>query len=268
MLKTMPLPCPSGGLDQPVSQAHEEFLRLLTVPVLINREDGPVILGTGTLFEIETKIFLVTAKHIFDDEDCAKVAIPASPNDRTIAYLNDHKRYVPNDGDARELDICAIELRHAPLVDYVRGHWTCLTLDDTTTPASEGRFIVCGYPSALSSHKANGLDIDVVTKILAFYTNRIPAPPNAEPPVDDAIDIFLRHGSVNRSVDGEPTSSPRFHGVSGASIWQTLPKSGGFWTPRSTLKVAGIQNANRYGEYLRATSWDSVGVLLRQAAAS
>jgi hypothetical protein len=253
-------------LDQPVSQAHEEFLRLLTVPVLINRENGPVVLGTGTLFEVETKIFLVTAKHIFDDEDCTKVAIPASPTDRTIAYLNDHKLHLPGDGNVRELDICAIELKHAPLVEYVRTHWTCLTLDDTTTPASEGRFIVCGYPVALSSHRAAGRDIDVVTKILAFYTNRIPPPPNADPPVDDGIDIFLRHDFINRRIDGQQTPSPRFHGVSGASIWQTLPKSGGFWTPRSTLKVAGIQNANRYGEYLRATSWDTVGVLLRQAA--
>jgi hypothetical protein len=208
-------PLPSGGLDQPVSQAYEEFLRLLTVPVLINREDGPVILGTGTLFEIETKIFLVTEKHIFDDEDCAKVAIPASPNDRTIAYLNDHKRYVPNDGDPRELDICAIELRHAPLVDYVRGHWTCLTLDDTTTPASEGRFIVCGYPSALSSHKANGLDIDVATKILAFYTNRIPAPPNAEPPLMTPSTSFL---DTVPSIGASMASRLRHRGFTASAV--------------------------------------------------
>ena len=29
-------PLPNGGLDQTVSQAHEEFLRLVTVPVLVN----------------------------------------------------------------------------------------------------------------------------------------------------------------------------------------------------------------------------------------
>jgi Isochorismatase family len=118
-----------------------------------------------------------------------------------------------------------------------------------------------------------GAEANIAALVAAWRAEKLPIihvrhDGNAEPPVDDAIDIFLRHGSVNRSVDGEPTSSPRFHGVSGASIWQTLPKSGGFWTPRSTLKVVGIQNANRYGEYLRATSWNSVGVLLRQAAAA
>jgi hypothetical protein len=219
-------PLPNGGLDPTVSQAHEEFLRLVTVPVLINREKGVDVLGTGTLFEIETKIFLVTAKHLFDDENYNKVAMPASPNDRTIAYLNDNKLHLLGDQTSRELDICAIELRHAPLVEYVKRHWTCLTLDDTTTPASEGRFIVCGYPSSLSSHRKNGHEIDVVTKILAFYTNRIPSPQNAERPVDDSIDIFLRHGSVNRTIDGERAQSPKFQGVSGASIWETQPQPG------------------------------------------
>ena len=66
-------------VDPNIMIAINEFTKQLTVPILY---DNPTILdqrGTGTLFTIAQRYFLVTASHLFDGKDLARFVIPSNP---------------------------------------------------------------------------------------------------------------------------------------------------------------------------------------------
>jgi hypothetical protein len=254
-------------LDPHLAQAVGQFLRPVTVPILVEREgDQLALLGTGTFFEYSGKIYLVTAKHVFNGEDLSKVAIPEGPKLRTVHILGDHEIYSPRDTRTAELDISVLRLDSKKIIDIVRSHWGCLTGEDTTAAQAEGQFVICGYPSALVVPEEKNDRIDFVSTLLIYYTNRIAVPAEAEPPVDPQVDLFFNHGPEGKTINSEPLVSPKFQGVSGASVWQIFPTAAGtIWTPRRALKVVGIQSGARHGAYLRAKSWDYVRATIRGA---
>lgn len=53
--------------------AIERFVLNSTVPLVYNRDDAAVLAGSGTLFVVEDKYFVVTARHIFDERGCLKL---------------------------------------------------------------------------------------------------------------------------------------------------------------------------------------------------
>jgi hypothetical protein len=254
-------------IDRHLAVAVEQFMRSVTVPILADRSGEQLAhLGTGTLFDVSGKMFLVTAKHIFDGEDLDKIAIPESPRESKVHTLGSRAIFSLDDSSDREFDIVVSRLDVDAICNSIRANWRCLSFADTSTADEHGRFVICGYPSALITERTKSGYADLVATALIFYTNRIPVPNGAQAPVDERIDLFFRHEKESKSLTGESITSPKFQGISGASVWQTFPTpAGSIWTPQSALKVVGIQSGARHGDYLRAKSWDYVRETIRRA---
>ena len=67
--------------------AVDQFMRKVTVPIFCDTPNGVDHIGTGTLFEIGDRYFLVTARHNFDNQEAKHFAIPNNPTDSDLHSL-------------------------------------------------------------------------------------------------------------------------------------------------------------------------------------
>lgn len=78
----------ADGFDEKTKQvinAVEEFCFKATVPILYGMEDGSADqFGTGTLFDIKDRVFLVTAAHVFEEGDLKNFSIPYNPRNTAL----------------------------------------------------------------------------------------------------------------------------------------------------------------------------------------
>ena len=64
-------------IDPQIMKALERFTALVTVPVLYDDPKDLDQIGTGTLFTVDERVFLVTAARLFDRTDPARFSIPS-----------------------------------------------------------------------------------------------------------------------------------------------------------------------------------------------
>ena len=138
-------------VDPNIMIAINEFTKQLTVPILY---DNPTILdqrGTGTLFTIAQRYFLVTASHLFDGKDLARFVIPSNPIWDPNPYTLGRCTLIKPSEDF--VDIAVLELLEPQTIDRVKKGWRLLTLENTARAAA--RAVSHGQPGALmASHWA------------------------------------------------------------------------------------------------------------------
>jgi hypothetical protein len=120
-------------LDEQKDTAITRYLHSVTIPLLGDSPEAPIILGTGTLFCHEARHFIVTAAHILkaDEDDLASadidmktVSIPTGRYKGGLVTLGSINVFRPNSGD--EIDVCVIELTTADVVSALRVEWNFL----------------------------------------------------------------------------------------------------------------------------------------------
>ena len=200
-------PLPNGGLDQNVADAVSQFLLRLALPILVERGNHQELIGTGTLFDVSGRIFIVTAKHIFDNEGLKAVTIPARPEGPKTDYIGGRQLIVHGKKDGHAPDVCVIEVENITLAQHIASTWTVLKLEDTVEASTDGRFVVCGFPSQLIGPVNAADSTNLLGTLLAFYTNRIPPPSNALAPVNPALDLFFNHEGTVKLISGAPSST-------------------------------------------------------------
>jgi hypothetical protein len=240
--------------------AVEQFMRRVTVPILCSVLSELDHIGTGTIFKIDDRYFLITAAHIFDNVILEDVVIPrnpiASPKLQTLGIFDIHR------ADNENIDIAILELKEESTIEHIKLGWHALTLNNTAPASKEGTFLICGYPSVRMKVAPGSLG----GSLLTAYTERLPtAPKFAEPPVDDRLDMFFAYEAEAKDINGNTLASPHLRGVSGSSIWEYQHgQDQNFWTPESWLRVVGIQSSFRKGYYSRAKTWEYVMEMLRK----
>lgn len=247
-----------------IVKAVEQFVATRTIPILWDEGEGTDInqIGTGTLFKIKDRLFLITARHVVAEDgnkltDLTRLAIPLSPRETDVQTLGHCTVILPDD---ENVDIAIFELIDRALLSAM-SDWQYLTLDDTAPASPQGTFVLCGFPSEKLS-KADGL---LRGALLISYTSRIEqAPENATQPVDPNLDLFFIHDRHSEDFDGKVSDSFDLKGTSGCSIWEYRDPGEGFWMPGKVLKIVGVQSTARHGEYSRAKNWEYVkGILFK-----
>jgi hypothetical protein len=191
-----------------------------------------VPLGTGTLFRIGNRHFVVSARHLFDGMDMdqlARVAIPEGPKGGiyTLGHAHVHR---PKHSE-RQFDLALIEFLEAEAIDRLSSGWRFLTLENVAEPSDEGSFVLTGYPVVFTNAEGER----VTGGLASVYTRRI-RPPEltalADPVVD--VDLFFAYMKMASLVeDGTPVEAPALLGASGGSLWEYREPTGGLWTPVS-----------------------------------
>ena len=240
-------------------EAVKQFLRKVTVPILCDTPKGIDHIGTGTLFEIDNKYFLITAQHIFENFNAKDLSIPNNPTDSDLQTLG---RFVLHKPSCEAIDIAVLQLQESRTIDTVKKGWRLLKPENAAPASPEGAFLLCGYPSQRITVHGGRL----AGTLLIAYTARLgEMPKEAKQPVDPHLDLFFRHDTNPTDLDGQPIAGPHLGGTSGCSIWEYYESASRLvWTPESALRIIGIQSSFLKGQFIRTKSWEFVMATLRE----
>ncbi len=246
--------------DQHALVALERFAAQVTIPILYDDPKAVDQIGTGTLLTVQGRYFLVTAAHLFDEgRDPGRFAIPKGRKNADVHTLGPYQLYKAKEP---EIDIAILELHESTTIEAAKTGWRILTLENIGKPSAAGVFILCGYPSERAWRTENLIG----GKPITVFTERIPQPANATPPVHPALDLFFHYSTDAPNIEGETVTTPHLRGASGASVWEYRdPPLGSLWAPEQALRVVGVQSAFLHEQYFRAKSWDMVLQMMRQA---
>jgi hypothetical protein len=239
-------------MNYPMEVALEQFMLRSALPILAEVDGDVHARGTGTLFTMRDRYYLVTADHVLKDIDGATLSSPMGRTNATILTWGCVS--ILNYKSAPALDVAVVEFNSPEVIAGLSSAYTFLTLDQVGIPSGGPDHWVVGFPEALSAS-----DHATVNQTpMSFLTKLLPSPPKWARDVVPT-DLFLAMASEGELDNGARISMPRFQGVSGASIWEiSHGDEPGLWTPGKAAKVIGVQTSARHGEYIRATRWDAV----------
>jgi hypothetical protein len=241
-----------------MEDAIREYMTRAALPIIVQRGDT-VETGTGTIFRLSDRYYVVTADHVLDDDDLEHVASPLGRQNAQIMTWGEVARL--NYKSEYDLDLTSIELKTPEMIAALSQSYKVLTLDQVGLPSEDAQHWVVGFPSELASATSvaiNQTPFRILTKMLA-ETPEVPA--NAKPS-DPRFDLFFALDRDGTLDDGSTAPVPDLDGVSGASIWEVSDYQGPVRTPGKALKVIGVQKAAMPGSYIRATRWELVVPLL------
>lgn len=224
--------------EREIMRAVERFAAGVAVPVLHEYEPEKVDqVGTGTLFDVEGRLMLITASHIFDEIRAEDLVLP-STHTKELHGIGPYELFR---ADHEDIDIAIVELRHPPAIERAREGWRILSLDDIAEPSDDGHFILTGYPSERLT-RVGGL---LGGSLLTLHTERLAAlPQGVQISEADDIDLFLRYDQTGLNIDAVATAVPKLPGCSGAAVWEySEPDGMVFWRAESCLKVVGVQSS-------------------------
>jgi hypothetical protein len=249
-------------VDPEIMVAIGEFAKQVTVPILY--EDPKVLdqVGTGTLFMLAERYFLVTAAHLFENTDPARFAIPSNPiRDPNPSTLGRYHLFKPT---VDFFDVAVLELLESPTIEKIKVGWRVLGLENTARASPQGTFALCGYPSERARFVGTHL---IGGSLITAYSERMPEiPESAKRPVIPDLDLFFHYDVQATGIDGKPVATPHLGGTSGASVWEYRePDRNTLWTPERAFKIVGEQSSFRKGDFFRAKSWRFVSEILRKA---
>lgn len=244
--------------------AIERFVLSVTVPIFIEVSDSARLHATGTLFKVNGRSFLITARHVFDELSeiqLKQLAYPENPISGGLFTFGSFTVLKPTEV---HVDVAALELESPETITRLEDNWQFLSLQNVAVPSKvtdDGAFFVSGYPASLTKTESGRTS----GKLATAYTQRFLLPPTeAAQPVIPELDLFFDYGHDATSVSGKAVKTPKLPGVSGASIWE-LRAGSGIWTPEAGTRVVGIQSGYVHSKYIRAKSWWAVAKVLEQA---
>lgn len=244
----------SMPLERADMEALQHFAAGVTIPLLYGDDEFPRPVGTGTLVSVNERLFIVTAKHLFDDCDVNAFALPAGRIKGHPIQLGNATLVRPK--NEPDIDVAILELHDQDIRNAIRSGWQSIGLSRFSLPGPNNVFMLCGYPGERSREAGDTLWCTLIT---AFSERFLGTPPFTKDDVDPDLDLFFHYDDIATNVDGEDQPTPRLPGVSGASVWQyTEPSSTRLWTPERALKVVGIQSSYVKGEWFRAKTSQAV----------
>lgn len=216
-------------------------------------------IGTGSLYEKNERLFLVTARHVMDADNAHLFSIPQVHTGGKMFTLGDVNILRPDD---KSIDILVVEILDASHRVALKSGWTCLSQSDLSECPTDGDFYLFGFPFENLNIHANG----VQSQPLALFTKRHAGIPmdamDQREPVYSDVDLFFHHKKSGINLDGRSFNLPRLGGMSGCSVWSYINPTDALWTPQSALKVVGVQSGFIENSYIRAKSWKWVTSIL------
>lgn len=239
--------------------AIQEYLKTRVVPVLYDDPDqGLVPIGTSTLLNTGSELFLLSAQHVFEKVQAERLKIPDNFHGPSVIGIWPFDSY---DATHDDDDIILLRLKDSA-AECARAGWDVVNVERCRAPQRHETFIIGGYPDSLIKHNG-GL---VGGALVVNYLDRLAKIPcDATKPVDPDCDIFLAYADTGVDTFGATRSTPKLFGVSGAAIWEVdFPDSGSFWNPEKALHLIGVQSSARHFKYARGKQWPLVEAILQR----
>ncbi len=232
-----------------------------TTPININVNGKPNQWGTGTLFGVAEKWFVVTAKHVvdsfFEDESRGIWIFDNVSNPKEVPLKG---RVLRTIDDVYDLAIWDLDLD----VIIQLPNRSPLRLGDVAFEPDppRGHYGLFGFPAALGGQvDATTFRLQRFCALAPKYTGETSKLGSYDPTHHLLLDL-PKNDIIARS--GEPAVLPHLGGISGCSIWYlidpNLPPS--HWKA-DHARVVGVETGvYRDGAIVKATRWKSVAQIL------
>ncbi|WP_125901180.1 hypothetical protein [Methylobacterium indicum] len=249
-----------------------------TLPLFSEPPNSLSLLGTGTLFEHEERYFMVTADHIFrEDEDdpnsalidMTTVGVPVAPrpaNQGSVPIISLGKHNVYRITPPVLIDVIVVELLEPETITALKAGWSFLPFTQAEDIAiSDDRFVITGF-------MGEGLKYDSTTNVvgqamLNLETDYLHYTPKVKDPVPQ-FDLFFYLQSDMTNVDGTQRTVKTLRGLSGGPIWAVRDVAKGeVWAPAKAMKIVAVQSSEFQGQdkWSRGFRWQAVQQILRQS---
>lgn len=254
-----------NDIDQHERKAIHKFLIEVSLPIIATEGDIFVIIGTGTLFDVAGRLFLISAAHILKQYNFDRWGFPTDPVRGDIMSFGPVELSTPND---QGVDICIAEILDDEARTALRKGWRVLSVEDVWLPdLSADCAYLCGYPSESAKFEKNLLHGRLLIVPTSFRTDVPNAAAYSSDAVRHGVDFFLDFKKPVNELTGENVEHIRIQGTSGSSIWAYRKqgwRAAQVWSPLTSLCVVGVQSAYVRNNYLRGKSWGVVFLALSQ----
>lgn len=253
-------------------KAIHNFLIHVTLPILgiakVEDRLEEALIGTGTLFKIIGRRFIVTANHTMDSFPIGDWLLPEGPRKGPTRPIVSGQAYRPTDKNA---DFSVIELTDPNLIEVLECNYRFLTLENIWLPdLSADAIYVAGYPSLRTRREGKNLKGNLFVFKSQFRDDTPEGALNSEDAVTKGVDFFVRHRDGTNELTGENVSREGLYGMSGCAVWGYRERG---WTPHgwaehdlwkaeAVMRVIGVQSSFAENSYIRAKSWGGVLGLL------
>jgi hypothetical protein len=243
------------------------------VAIMIERGSALQVLGSGTLFRIADRSFVITAAHVMQQGMGSTLRIiPAdTPNSHKILSF-------AGDGileSTSNADVAALHLlpKVADQIDPTRF----LRLDHISLSQNidNGLFAVFGFPSMMSFPQGADLKVTKFSLMASIYEGDTDALENFDPRVHFAIEA---DSDDTRGEDGKPIDFTYpaggvranfpgdLGGISGGSVWMVAHNPQDRQEGCATARLVGVETGvHQKSQCIRATRWKEVIYLLLNA---
>ncbi len=126
-----------------------QFMRTRTLPLVWKADGYTSSIGTGTLFRIAYRHFIVTARHIFDEYEPKKIAYQARRDSTASLFTIGLASVVKPVTETP--DVAVIEVIEDITKERLSNGWVFLALDSVAPPSADGIFALMGYPQFTTS---------------------------------------------------------------------------------------------------------------------
>ncbi|MFN4183252.1 MAG: hypothetical protein ACK4M6_00575 [Hyphomonas sp.] len=238
------------------------FLMNASVPLFWLEDELPKgLCGSGTFFQQNERLFLITAAHCLEGIDLSLLAIPRAPKASNIYTLGSIDAYWPDETDI--LDVAIIEVLDLESRSAIFENWTVFDESDLAeyTSGTDEKYIIVGCPA---ESLTAGATVWTGRPYPAFCKPSSGKPIAAKGAAYKNVDIFLDEIESERGFEEFRPES--LAGISGSGIWKIIewPEST-LWLPRKSLKLVGVQCSVKNGDFIRGKLWRWVQGILDRA---
>ena len=258
-------------ITENILAAVEQFALGISVPLIYQQNDVKGVIGTGTLFKIAGRHFIVTAEHVVRGIALDDLSFPLTPKAgqiHTFGVMDLHRIDRAGNDIAAEaaklgvsaqeladaLDVAVVELKAPKTIERLEAGWTFCSLENVSLelPATNERpFVLFGYPGQLGT---NGVD-KVTAAITTAYLHKLDeTPAEAKRPILPGIDLFLNYRGTPITPNKMTIQELTLPGTSGGSICTVSPVQG-LWTPQQSLRIVAVQSSYRRQDFARGKRW-------------
>jgi hypothetical protein len=241
------------------------YVLQVTIPLLTDGNPAPRIRGTGTLFTHEERYFIVTAAHIFKEDeddpssadiDLTEVACPTGLVDAKLRRLGKFSLYRPP--SPSRVDAAIVELHDGETIETLKNGWQFLALDAVAPFPFNARFMVTGF--LYEGVKWDGNNVG--QRFLKLTTDPLHYVPETAFP-EPSVDRFFYLQDQAPRPDGSWRDIPKLQGLSGGSLW-AYTEPPGLWSASKAVKIVAVQSSYLRGKWIRCTDWSAVRSIFRE----
>lgn len=240
-----------------------------TVPIVAEQDGILRQHGTGTLFRIAQRYFVVTAAHVLEEareHDVTLRILEKEPGTKLMQIVGDFQCIRPKHG--KDIFDLAVRELDQEMLEFLAGYRFVNLLDiDTTQNVANDLYFVCGFPTKLAREARVG---EPGLRLTRFFALTYPHQGATDelPNFDSRCHILLdaRRKFAVELVGSGPMPDC-LEGISGCGIWKTnlLPVGREKWTPAAARIIAVQTQVYPKAQLIRGTMWSGVATLFHMA---